>query len=717
MRNNWDSSGMYAWSPPSWKVKLMVALCGIVIIAGVGLILHFQSHKSHQIIVGNVNHIYAEITPDKMLRFVDNHGLLRLSIMLAGDHWSDISFMDFRLSNHSNNHVCLSWTDRDTRLCVGEIMSGSSNYDISQFDISWHFTSSRSSNIPEDCMLFGNGGMGQPVWFDTMSYVVWPKLLGSVCEEVCHDHTPTAKRAVDVGGTVVEPLWISSQGVALRASLQNHIKTCMKLCKDASVSKLCLKSEIGKSDIDLELRYSVYLGKNLLRLHSHLISCIADEAKHLIDQSIYPSFHTDKSISERCSSLIDKPLWNIEMGKSAYKNNDTVEDLEFISKIGGTGFLMDMCNIYQRVGDFDFREDMNIKAFVTAMHKMNMSVMLPISPFLNYDSHNFEDAIDQRLLLENRDEKSPVLINGGEIPCKSLYPGIVDFTNPEAHHWFIQKMVNATRYYAIDFIQLLYGQSSWLPSQYYLNKKLSNPGLFSTLFTRISDHISPCPLTDIAYASQNRHQMVLLKPASGLEETLKMALASGLAGYPLFIPNLPFKLNEVHNLPSSNLTDGFIRWVQLVSFFPVMHIPWDYQVMMDRKLDVERLVSMIQKYLLIRNCDIVSNMIKTAYNRAEQNRSLFLSPMWFAPGVPGHSETDYAVERIFLIDDQFMIGGDLIVAPILEMGARNRDVFLPKGIWRRLGNSKNEFISDGKLWLKNLNVPLDDMLVFYRQHS
>lgn len=716
MRNNWDSSGMYSWSPPSWKVKLLVAFCGIVIIAGVGLILHFRSLKSDRVIVGDSDCIHAEITHDKFLRFVDNHGLPLLSISLAGHHLEDNAFSDFRLSNASSNHVCLSWTAHDTTLCISQISSTGFDADVSRFDVTWSFTSSGSADVPEDCMFFGNGVMGQPVWYDTMQYVVWPKLLGSYCEEINHNYAPTAKRAVDIGGTVVEPLWISSQGVALRASLRNHIKTCMKLCRDASLSKLCLKSETQNSKTVSEMSYSVYFEQNLTKLHSHVISSIAKEAEILNNQSAYPPSNTNKSIRERCSPLLHKPLWNIAMSKDGYKDqNSTAKDLEFISKIGGTGFVSGICNVYQRIGDYTLNDDMNMDTFVAAMQKMNLSVMLPTSPFLNYDSQNFKEAVDKGYILENSGEQSPVLINAGSMKCKSAYPGIVDFTNTEASHWFAQKMGDGMKNYTIDFLQLMYGQSSWLPNQYRSRKELSNPGLFSTLYTQTADLISPCPLTDIAYASQNRHQIVLLKPTSGLEETLKMALASGLAGYPLFIPNLPFKLDEVHMLPTTNLTDGFIRWIQLVSFFPVMHIPWDFKVMSDRKLDVELLMGMIQKCLLVRNGDIVGDAIKKALNRAGQDRSLFLSPMWMAPGVPGHSETEYSVERIFLIDNQFMIGRDLIVAPILQMGARHRDMFLPKGVWTRLGDPESEFTSNGRFWLKRVNVPLDEIPIFYRK--
>jgi alpha-D-xyloside xylohydrolase len=38
-------------------------------------------------------------------------------------------------------------------------------------------------------------------------------------------------------------------------------------------------------------------------------------------------------------------------------------------------------------------------------------------------------------------------------------------------------------------------------------------------------------------------------------------------------------------------------------------------------------------------------------------------------------------ERCWVVDDQYMFGPDLLVAPILAAGARARDVLLPAGDW------------------------------------
>ncbi len=57
---------------------------------------------------------------------------------------------------------------------------------------------------------------------------------------------------------------------------------------------------------------------------------------------------------------------------------------------------------------------------------------------------------------------------------------------------------------------------------------------------------------------------------------------------------------------------------------------------------------------------------------AEENRPL-ISPL--AYHWPGDAQTHD-------IDDQFMLGGTYLAAPILEEGATQRVVYLPKGNWR-----------------------------------
>ena len=67
-------------------------------------------------------------------------------------------------------------------------------------------------------------------------------------------------------------------------------------------------------------------------------------------------------------------------------------------------------------------------------------------------------------------------------------------------------------------------------------------------------------------------------------------------------------------------------------------------------------------------------------------------------------------EKCWELPEQYMFGSDYLVAPVLELGARERSVYLPKGQW--------ESISDKKIYSGGQTVtvpaPLDVMPVFKR---
>ena len=67
-------------------------------------------------------------------------------------------------------------------------------------------------------------------------------------------------------------------------------------------------------------------------------------------------------------------------------------------------------------------------------------------------------------------------------------------------------------------------------------------------------------------------------------------------------------------------------------------------------------------------------------------------------------------EKCWELPEQYMFGSDYLVAPVLEPGARERSVYLPRGQW--------ESISDKKIYSGGQTVtvpaPLDVMPVFKR---
>lgn len=64
-------------------------------------------------------------------------------------------------------------------------------------------------------------------------------------------------------------------------------------------------------------------------------------------------------------------------------------------------------------------------------------------------------------------------------------------------------------------------------------------------------------------------------------------------------------------------------------------------------------------------------------------------------------------EAAYKIDSQFLIGDDLMVAPVLEPGKQERDIYLPAGRWRSYKG-----IHKGPMYLTDFPVDLDDIAYF-----
>ena len=78
-----------------------------------------------------------------------------------------------------------------------------------------------------------------------------------------------------------------------------------------------------------------------------------------------------------------------------------------------------------------------------------------------------------------------------------------------------------------------------------------------------------------------------------------------------------------------------------------------------------------------------------------------------------YSPNDEASQRI---SDQFMLGDDLLIAPVVKQGRTVRDVCLPpppRGVGRWC-SSDGKFHSGGQ-WLNSTKVPFDSVLYYRRK--
>jgi alpha-glucosidase len=147
-------------------------------------------------------------------------------------------------------------------------------------------------------------------------------------------------------------------------------------------------------------------------------------------------------------------------------------------------------------------------------------------------------------------------------------------------------------------------------------------------------------------------------------------LAAGLLGYPFICPDMIGGGLWTAYLPGSKTPydkELFIRSAQVHALCPMMQFsisPW--RLMKDDpdgQRIIRNIVELRQRF--------APKFVELA-RRAGETGEPMMRPMEYVYPRKGYAK----------IRDQFMMGEDLLVAPVLEKGAKSRRVVIPQGSWR-----------------------------------
>ena len=288
----------------------------------------------------------------------------------------------------------------------------------------------------------------------------------------------------------------------------------------------------------------------------------------------------------------------------------------------------------------------------------------------------------------------------------------VDFTNPQAVNWWSQRLEDLRATYGIDSFKFDAGESNWLPSSILLNEGIPReqwPATFTTSYVKsIASKFGRMIEVRVGLRTQSLPTWVRMLDKdsrwgfdNGLKTLVTTLLQMSLSGYPFVLPDMiggngygDNPLDE-SDIPSREL---YIRWLQANVFMPSMQfsfVPWLYD---------QEVVAHTQEMINLRDrhADLIVSLAKNVVETGEPiNR-----PIWWV--------ADSRDETAFSIEDQFMLGDDILVAPVLEEGARSRDIYLPKGQWR---DASTDQIYQGPMWLTDYKVDLFSLPYFARLES
>jgi alpha-D-xyloside xylohydrolase len=299
-----------------------------------------------------------------------------------------------------------------------------------------------------------------------------------------------------------------------------------------------------------------------------------------------------------------------------------------------------------------------------------------------------------------------------------IHPGsdrCLDYSNPAAASWHKKKIEEFMRRSGIHGWKLdrseeynpsgrndIYhdGRTGWevhndYPRMYiktYYNASRSVRGEDFVLMPRAS------------YTGTQRHSIIWGGDIPGLEMGLRAAIIAvqraAFMGYPVWGSDtggyVEFTDREV-----------FARWLEFSALCPLMeiggkgsHAPWD---MPKEPFYDEELIRIYRRYVKLHH-----SLIDYTYALAKQAHRTG-SPV-VRPLVFDHPD-DPAVKDMW---DEYKYGPDLLVAPVWRIGVRQREVYLPEGVWMDFWN--REQLYTGPVTI-SCPAPLDAVPLFIRKGS
>ncbi len=301
-----------------------------------------------------------------------------------------------------------------------------------------------------------------------------------------------------------------------------------------------------------------------------------------------------------------------------------------------------------------------------------------VNPYLAVDGPLFPEAEEAGYFATN-DAGTTALVDFGEFDC-----GVVDFTNPVASEWFAERVIGQNM---LDF-----GLSGWMADfgEYLpINVHLANgidarlmhnawPTLWAAVnakavssrgmtgealffmragFTGVGAY---CPLL------WGGDQSVDFSRHDGLVTVICGALSSGLLGNAYHHSDIGGYTSLFGNVRTAQLV---MRWSEMAAFTPVMRShegnrPKD-NLQIDQDPEVlAHFVRMTAIYVHL--APYLRSLSDDAVARGlPVQRPLFL-----------HHEDDAAT---YTIQDAYLYGADMLVAPVWQAGQAERTVYLPKG--------------------------------------
>ncbi|KAJ2938463.1 hypothetical protein O0L34_g12903 [Tuta absoluta] len=526
----------------------------------------------------------------------------------------------------------------------------------------------------EDCVNLGSshwyGGPQQKRQYWPIERLVLP------------DYSYVTKEADNCG--VAEPYWLNSEGIFYYFDKKVPLFIDQNdLEKNAACFIAQIKPPYSSKRDRNDLIYAVGIFEDVRQAHEFAVEKYLDKPTGIPDER-----------------MITYPIWSTWARYKREVDHDVV--MRFADEITSYGFpnsqleIDDLWEVCYGAQTVDVERFPNMKNTVTMLKAKGYRVTVWTHPFINKGCEPwYTEALSKGYLVSSEygsAETSWWNDNG----TTTAY---IDFTNPEARNWYLDRLMRIKNAYGIDSFKFDGGESSWSPQIPVLKGDIRDqPGVITADYVRSVAQFGPMTEVRSGYKTQDLPIFVRIIDKdtywtfeNGLPTLITTLLQMNMNGYVLVLPDM-IGGNGYNEPPSKEL---FIRWLQANTFMPALqfsYVPWDFD---------NETIQISKKYVALHAQ--YAPQIVAACRKAVLDGSPVNPPIWW---IAPNDTTAYDIW------DEYLLGENILVAPVVENRARERDIYLPAGTWLVQGDPNRRL--EGGDWYRNYPAPLDTLPFFIR---
>ena len=384
------------------------------------------------------------------------------------------------------------------------------------------------------------------------------------------------------------------------------------------------------------------------------------------------------------------PLWSfgIWMSRMTYFSADEVN--EICDRMRAEHYPCDVIHLdtgwfkTDWLCEWKFNEERfpDPKGFIQGLKKKGYRVSLWQLPYVAENAEQIDEARKNDYIAPLTKKQDSEGSNFSALD----YAGTIDFTYPKATEWYKGLLKNLLDM-GVTCIKTDFGENIHMDALYKGMKPELLNNLYALLYQKAAYEITKDVTGDgivwarSAWAGCQRYPLHWggdsCSSWDGMAGSLKGGLHFGLSGFAFWSHDVP----GFHTLPNSS----HIRYHGTNK-----REPWHYPA----------IAPMIKKWWKLRYT-LIPYIV-------EQSRKAIASGAPLLQALIFHHPED---KLCWHIDDEYYFGNDFLVAPVMNSENR-RDVYLPEGKWVNFFTGER---LEGGRWLKNLDIPLDEMPVYVRQ--